>query len=141
MCHFSHGFLSVHLIYTSSSSYFPRNKSSSSSILKSESQIFQLSSRSRQLKDNMCSTSKAWAVAASMSTVEVLKDQGFSRWNSSFRHLQQHAKNNLGSLSQPKRMVSSPIDGTLRESGSGNKAEKSEESFRKIMYLSCWGSN
>ncbi|KAI3466165.1 hypothetical protein Pfo_022828 [Paulownia fortunei] len=67
----------------------------------------------------MSSTSRAWLVAASIGAVEALKDQGFCRWNYAFRHLQQHAKTNL------------------RE----QKLKQSEESLRKVMYLSCWGPN
>ncbi|KZV25311.1 hypothetical protein F511_07443 [Dorcoceras hygrometricum] len=75
----------------------------------------------------MTSRSKALLVAASIGTVEALKDQlGFCRWNYGIRLLHQQANNRLRSnkkIPQPARI------------------NKSEESFRKVMYLSCWGPN
>lgn len=67
-------------------------------------------------------------VAASMSTVEALKDQvGLCRWNYGLRALQQQVKNNLRSVSQARR---SRVD---------EKARESEESLKKVMFLSYWG--
>ncbi|CAN0914813.1 hypothetical protein LINGRAHAP2_LOCUS28767 [Linum grandiflorum] len=64
----------------------------------------------------MSSTSKAWMVAASIGAVEALKDQM--------------------SISQAKSLAPSSaavVSSRLKE------AQQSEESLRKVMYLSCWG--
>ncbi|GFZ18544.1 wound-responsive family protein [Actinidia rufa] len=87
----------------------------------------------------MSSTSKAWIVAASVGAVEALKDQGFCRWSYALRSIHHHAKKNLvKSFSQANNKLSSPslavVEGRAR-------AERSEESLRKVMYLSCWGPN
>ena len=86
----------------------------------------------------MSSASKAWLVAAAVGGVEALKDQGFCRWNYTLRSLHQHAKNHVRSASQAKKLSSSSsamISNKVREV----KAKQSEESLRKVMYLSCWG--
>ncbi|KAM3222036.1 hypothetical protein T459_20067 [Capsicum annuum] len=81
----------------------------------------------------MSSSRRAWIVAASIGAVEALKDQvGLCRWNYPLRCVAQHTKNNIRSYSQAKKLSSSLI---------ANKAEQSEESLRKVMYLSCWGPN
>ncbi|XP_073314282.1 uncharacterized protein [Primulina huaijiensis] len=82
----------------------------------------------------MSSTSKAWLVAATIGAVEALKDQGFCRWNYGIKLLQQHTKNRLRSYSHPHPEKLSNIMTQAR-------MKKSEESFRKVMYLSCWGPN
>ncbi|KAJ6975955.1 hypothetical protein NC653_031702 [Populus alba x Populus x berolinensis] len=87
----------------------------------------------------MSSASKAWAVAASIAAVEALKDQGFCRWNYTIRSLHQHAKNQLRSFSLAKKLssqTSTAVPGKLREN---QKSKQSEESLRKVMYLSSWG--
>ncbi|KAK3032265.1 hypothetical protein RJ639_037439 [Escallonia herrerae] len=96
----------------------------------------------------MSSTSKAWMVAASVGAVEALKDQGFCRWNYTIRSIHQHAKSNLPfrtSLSQQTKKLSSSQYNTAAAMTSNKlreeKAKQSEESFRKVMYLSCWGPN
>ncbi|XP_043689253.1 uncharacterized protein LOC122640164 [Telopea speciosissima] len=92
----------------------------------------------------MSSTSRAWIVAASVGAVEALKDQGFCRWNYAFRSFHQHAKNNCRSLSQANRFPSSSSSAMAMSNKvvpSDEKIKQSEESFRKVMYLSCWGPN
>ncbi|KAJ0631591.1 hypothetical protein HanLR1_Chr17g0655621 [Helianthus annuus] len=84
----------------------------------------------------MSSTSRAWLVAGStVGLVEALKDQGFARWNYTIRALHQHTKSNLRSVTQTKKL-SSPA-----AMASSKAIDQSEESLRKVMYLSCWGPN
>ncbi|KAG2685716.1 hypothetical protein I3843_10G129500 [Carya illinoinensis] len=82
----------------------------------------------------MSSACKAWVVAASIAAVETLKDQGVCRWNFIIRSMQQHAKNNIRSYYQAKKLsaqTSSAISHQMKRS--------KEESVRKVMDLSCWG--
>ncbi|XWS11115.1 hypothetical protein CRYUN_Cryun38cG0056100 [Craigia yunnanensis] len=90
----------------------------------------------------MSSSTKAWVAAASIGTVEALKDQGFCRWNYSLRSIQQHVKNIIRSSSQAKKL-SVPSSSALSKKliGDDKKLKKSEESLRTVMYLSCWGPN
>lgn len=83
-------------------------------------------------------TSKAWIVATSVGAVEALKDQlNICRWNYALKSVNQHAKNHIRSFSQAKVPSSAVVSSKLRE----DKAKQSEESLRKVMYLSCWGPN
>ena len=87
----------------------------------------------------MSSTGRA-IVAASVGVVEAMKDQGICRWNFIIRSAQQQAKNNLRSISQTRNLSSSTsamVSSKLRD----EKMKQSEESLRKVMYLSCWGPN
>ncbi|KAJ4982279.1 hypothetical protein NE237_033116 [Protea cynaroides] len=70
----------------------------------------------------MSSTSRAWIVAASVGAVEAL------------RSLNQHAKNNLGSLSQATRLPSPSfaVGMTRKVVSSDKKMQQSEESLRKV---------
>ncbi|KAI7749095.1 hypothetical protein M8C21_018164, partial [Ambrosia artemisiifolia] len=77
----------------------------------------------------------AWMVAGTVGLVEALKDQGFARWNYTIRTIHHHAKSNLRSVTQTKKL-SSPA-----AKASSRGIEQSEESLRKVMYLSCWGPN
>ncbi|KAK9052543.1 hypothetical protein SSX86_029172 [Deinandra increscens subsp. villosa] len=81
----------------------------------------------------MSSTSRAWVVAGAIGLVEALKDQGFARWNHTFRAIHHHANSSLRSLSHIKNLHS---PATMARS-----IEQSEDSLRKAMYLSCWGPN
>ncbi|KAK9076336.1 hypothetical protein SSX86_004670 [Deinandra increscens subsp. villosa] len=87
----------------------------------------------------MGSTSKAWMVAGTVGLVEALKDQGFARWNYTIRAIHHHAKANLRSVSQTKKLSSPATKASTR--GIQEKTKQSEESLRKVMYLSCWGPN
>ncbi|XP_042520878.1 uncharacterized protein LOC122094213 [Macadamia integrifolia] len=93
----------------------------------------------------MSSVSRAWIVAASVGAVEVLKDQGICRWNYVLRSLHQHAKGNMRSFSQAKKASSSsPATSSILKTAKkvgDEKLKQSEESLRKVMYLSCWGPN
>lgn len=83
----------------------------------------------------MSSTTRAWMVAGTVGLVEALKDQGFARWNYTMRTIHHHAKSNLRSVTQANKL-SSPATKTMASTA---KAKQSEESLRKVMYLSCWG--
>ena len=75
-----------------------------------------------------------------IAAVEGMKDHGFARWNHPLRSLHQHMKNNIRSYSQAKKLSgsSSPvISNTIRD----ERLKQSEESLRKVMYLSSWGPN
>ncbi|XWS39518.1 hypothetical protein CRYUN_Cryun18bG0062200 [Craigia yunnanensis] len=84
----------------------------------------------------MSSTSRAWIVAASIGAVEARKDQGICRWNYTVRSALRHAKNHVRSASQAKKL-SSQSSAAI----SNGVSRESEESLRKVMYLSCWGPN
>nr|GLL22635.1 hypothetical protein CDL12_20246 [Ipomoea trifida] len=97
----------------------------------------------------MVLTSAAWVVAASIGSVEALKDQlGFARWNYSITKLHQHVTANLRSYTQaaasrlaaPSTLVSKNIK-MSRGEDNYLKLQQSEESLRKVMFLSCWGPN
>ncbi|KAK4398426.1 UNVERIFIED_CONTAM: hypothetical protein Sradi_6063400 [Sesamum radiatum] len=89
----------------------------------------------------MSSGSRAWLVAASIGAVEALKDQGFCRWNYALRLLQQHAKSNLRSYSTQAQKLCAPSSSMISNKMREEKLKQSEESLRKVMYLSCWGPN
>ncbi|KAL2328278.1 hypothetical protein Fmac_021705 [Flemingia macrophylla] len=91
----------------------------------------------------MSSAIRAWSVAASVGVVEALKDQGICRWNHALRSVQQHLKSHVGSFSQAKKISSSSSSSSAMLSTrlKNEKAKQSEESFRTVMYLSCWGPN
>ncbi|KAF3443826.1 hypothetical protein FNV43_RR13516 [Rhamnella rubrinervis] len=92
-------------------------------------------------------TSRAWFVAASVGVVEALKDQGICRWNHTIRSVHQRAKNHVRSYNsqlQSKKLSpssSSSVVASKKMVGENQKAKKSEESLRTVMYLSCWGPN
>jgi hypothetical protein len=88
----------------------------------------------------MSSTSRAWTVAASLGAVEAIKDQGICRWGHVLRSLQQHSKNNVRSYSQAKKLSPQSSSAITNKIKSENM-KQSEESMRKVMYLSCWDPN
>ncbi|XP_048137880.1 uncharacterized protein LOC125315851 [Rhodamnia argentea] len=91
----------------------------------------------------MSSTSRVWVVAASVAAVEALKDQGFCRWNYTIRSIHQHAKNRAkSSFSQANSKKRSPQSSTAavsRRLAVEAEGKRSEESMRKVLYLSSWG--
>ncbi|GMI74798.1 Wound-induced polypeptide 3 [Hibiscus trionum] len=89
----------------------------------------------------MSSTSRAWVAAASIGAVEALKDQGVCRWNYTLRSGVQHAKNHLRSASQARSLSSQSSAAISNGLCRDDKSRQSEESLRKVMYLSCWGPN
>ena len=98
-------------------------------------------SSSLEQERSMSATSKAsWMVAASIGAVEALKDQGVCRWNYPLRSLHQHAKNNIRSYYQAKKL-SAQSSSAICSKVNNEKLKQSEESLRKVMYLSCWGPN
>ncbi|KAK6269866.1 Protein of unknown function wound-induced - like 10 [Theobroma cacao] len=88
----------------------------------------------------MSSARKAWLVAATIGVVEALKDQGVCRWNYALRSVQHHAKANIRQYSQAKKL-STPSSSAWSKKLRDDKLKQSEESLRKVMYLSCWGPN
>ncbi|KAJ3697573.1 hypothetical protein LUZ61_001278 [Rhynchospora tenuis] len=91
--------------------------------------------KTRESKTQMAPTGKiSLIVAASVGAVEALKDQaGLCRWNYALRSVQSRFNQNMGAMSQVRKISS----GIAIE----DKAKKSEESLRTVMYLSCWGPN
>ena len=89
----------------------------------------------------MSSSSRAWMVAGTVGLVEALKDQGFARWNYAIRTIHHHAKSNLRSISHTKNLSSPVAMASTSKRGMEDKINQSEESLRKVMYLSCWGPN
>ncbi|KAG1365400.1 hypothetical protein COCNU_12G004000 [Cocos nucifera] len=87
----------------------------------------------------MASASKAsLIVAASVGTVEALKDQiGLCRWNHALRSFHQRAKSSMGSLSQADRKSSTT--NIERSRGRLERAKRTEQTLEKVMYLSCYG--
>ncbi|KAG6752475.1 hypothetical protein POTOM_044710 [Populus tomentosa] len=83
----------------------------------------------------MSSTAKAWAVATSNAAVEALKDQGFCGWNHTIRSLHQPAKNQVRSTSKTRKLSSPPSTVVSSKVRENHKAKQSEESMRKVMYL------
>ncbi|KAJ7981392.1 Wound-responsive family protein [Quillaja saponaria] len=90
----------------------------------------------------MSSAGRAWSVAAaSVGVVEALKDQGICRWNTAIMAAQQYTKNHVRSFSQAKKLSSlssAMVSSKFKREG---KAKQSDESLRKVTYLSCWGPN
>ncbi|KAJ0715593.1 hypothetical protein HanPI659440_Chr13g0503031 [Helianthus annuus] len=96
---------------------------------------------------------KAWVVAASIGSIEALKDQGVARWNGPLMELQQHAKTMLmcscrdASVDLSSRSF---FDGaknyycsrvTTVVAGEDRVKRRYEESMNKVMDVSCFGPN
>ncbi|GJU15740.1 putative reverse transcriptase domain-containing protein [Tanacetum coccineum] len=89
----------------------------------------------RQFQVTMSSRTRSLIVAGTVGLVEALKDQGFARWNYTIRTIHHHAKSNIRSVTQSKKLSSQAAMASSRA------IDQSEESLRKVMYLSCWGPN
>ncbi|MCL7030005.1 hypothetical protein MKW94_028673 [Papaver nudicaule] len=91
----------------------------------------------------MNATSNAWMVAASVGVVEALKDQtGMCRWNYALRSIHQYTKNKVKSSLSSSIPATSVIPEQIMVKQQGDhEMKQSEESLRKVMYLSCWGPN
>ncbi|XP_028761574.1 uncharacterized protein LOC114720127 [Neltuma alba] len=91
----------------------------------------------------MCATTEAWVVATSVGVVEALKDQGFGRWNNAVRSIHKHAKNQVRSAAQAKKLSqpSSSAAALSKKPRDDEKINRSEESLRTVMFLSTWGPN
>lgn len=87
----------------------------------------------------MCATREAWIVAASVGAVHAMKDQGFCRWSYTVRSIHQHAMNNMRSFLLQAQKLSSSSSAVIFDKMNMEKKDQSEESLRKVMYLSCWG--
>ncbi|KAF3786513.1 hypothetical protein EJ110_NYTH11729 [Nymphaea thermarum] len=90
----------------------------------------------------MSSMNKAVIAAGAIAAVQGLKDKG-TRFNSVFRVLHQNARRNYAASTQLKRISSSSIDSSslFQRRVGDERSKESEESLRKVMYLSCWGPN
>ncbi|KAL5730697.1 hypothetical protein ACHQM5_003492 [Ranunculus cassubicifolius] len=86
--------------------------------------------------------SKAWIVASSVGAVEALKNHqgGLSKCNSAIRSLHKHVEKNLAPVSSQLKRFSS-ISSTAAAKRKEERLNQSEESLRKVMFLSCWGPN
>lgn len=106
-----------------------------------------INQKSKKLKEKsrMSTTTSlrraSWMAAASVGMVEALKDQGFARWNYPIKSLHHHVKNNLRSFSQSRKLSSPAVEMVSSSRARQEKSKQSEESLRKVMYLSCWGPN
>lgn len=86
------------------------------------------------------SSRKAWMVAASIGAVEALKDQlGFCRWNYGLRSLHGQAKATLISYNHNRSTTTTAASVPQACSSGRAKVKKAEESFDRVMDLSCWG--
>ncbi|KAK9924664.1 hypothetical protein M0R45_033018 [Rubus argutus] len=87
----------------------------------------------------MCATREACIVAASVGAVHAMKDQGFCRWSYTMRSIHQHAMTNMRSFLLQAQKLSSSSSVMVFNKMNSEKKNQSEESLRKVMYLSCWG--
>ncbi|KAL2944052.1 Amidase enhancer [Bienertia sinuspersici] len=76
-----------------------------------------------------------------MAAIEGMKDQGYARWNNyTIKSINQHVKNNVRSYTHAKNVAGSSSY-VISQNIGDEKLKQSEESLRKVMYLSCWGPN
>lgn len=88
-------------------------------------------------RERMSFSKGAWLVAVSVGAVEAMKNQ------ECVRSLQQHAKNHARSMSHAEKLSShSQSSAAVPQARDHEKMyHQVDESMRKVMYLSCWGSN
>ncbi|KAI9075331.1 hypothetical protein K1719_042736 [Acacia pycnantha] len=91
----------------------------------------------------MCAATEAWVAATSVGVVEALKDQGYGRWNNAVRSIHKHAKNQIRSAAQAKKLSkpSSSASSSSKKPRDEGEKTRSEESLRTVMFLSTWGPN
>lgn len=110
--------------------WFAKTSSQNCNCLSSHHLILQVHSFSPLREKIMSWKSKAWVVACTIAAWEEIKNKKMSPCTSNILSLYHHHLNNkLGP-------VSSQVERSKQEN-----LEQSEESLRKIMYLSCWGPN
>ncbi|KAF5179169.1 Histidine--tRNA ligase, cytoplasmic [Thalictrum thalictroides] len=89
---------------------------------------------------NMSLARKAWFIIVSYGAVEAVKGQELLNMNWAVMSVNQHAKTNCNLLRNVST-TSPPRNMMRRKNDNGQRLKQSEESLRKIMYLSCWGPN
>ncbi|KAK4784287.1 hypothetical protein SAY86_018655 [Trapa natans] len=144
--------LKTRRISTRQNGHFSKSQDSGSSLCTKPLAHYSLSPSSVSLRPpfrgrkrvQMSSSSRACVVAASVAVVEALKDQGICRWNYPIRCAVQSALNRARPISQAKNFSPQPSSSMTEGSSKIREEEmvkQSEESLRKVMYLSCWGPN
>jgi len=91
----------------------------------------------------MNSKRSAWMMAASIAAVSALKDQGLicGKWNYPLKWVQHHTKSNFRSYSQASNKLSSSTSNAISNRIKDEQLKQSEESFKQVLYLNCWGPN
>ncbi|KAL9322506.1 hypothetical protein ACSQ67_010559 [Phaseolus vulgaris] len=128
MFHHSNAFACILLIHTQIHYYHLQVLKNTERITLTTSTALEMGSSKRA----------SWTVVVGVGVVEALKDQGLCRWNSGFKSAQQSVKSHVRSLSQAKKLSSSS-SAVVSSKMQGEKVKQSEESLRRVMYLSCWG--
>uniref|UniRef100_A0A803MH48 Uncharacterized protein n=1 Tax=Chenopodium quinoa TaxID=63459 RepID=A0A803MH48_CHEQI len=88
------------------------------------------------------SACRSYVAAASIATVEALKDQGFARWNYPLRLLHNRLKTNLLS-SIPQSSKAAASSSAASEMGSKiskkEKMKQTEMKIKRVMEIDCFG--
>ena len=88
----------------------------------------------------MTTKRSTWVMAASIAAVSALKDQGLI-CGGKLRWVQHHAKSNLRSYSKASNKLSSSTSNAIASRIKDEQLKQSEESFKQVLYLNCWGPN